>query len=279
MKSICINTRCIRCLIKNKRRKEYYSFYRLNRDVYKVFNSSSDKEVFIEKYRFLETFSLFVHRKYYNLFELKDDQLETIIYNGKYIFKPMDKYGGRGIYVVSNGEQLKGCKGLLEECISRYDNTLKAFHPESLNTIRVLTISNGGKCVFVGAIFRCGRNGSIVDNASAGGLFANINLENGIINSDGYDKYGAQFVCHPDTNLQFKGTSILGWQNFKIVVEQLTRVVPNVHIVGWDICVLEDGSIEVIEGNIAPDIDMMQMAAQHGLKPNIENGLAKVSLK
>ena len=56
---------------------------------------------------------------------------------------------------------------------------------------------------------RMGREGSFVDNFSAGGISALIDPDSGVIYTDGADKKGHSYECHPDSKVNdLKGFGI-----------------------------------------------------------------------
>ena len=89
-------------------------------------------------------------------------------------------------------------------------------------------------------------------------MFCAVNIETGIVESDGYDLYGQAYSCHPDSKERFKGFRIPQWDRCVDVCRQAMMKYDNVRVVGWDVCVTEDGEVEIIEGNHAPDIDALQ---------------------
>lgn len=258
--------------------KEFVSFYWMKKKIYDVFNNSPDKELFNNKKQFLETFHNFVHRKWYDIQNVSKEQFDNIVVGGKLLYKPLDSCCGNGICLANNVDYHRINGGLLEELICDYNEVLQSFHPYSLNTIRVLSIQNNGKCKIIGCILRVGVNGSIVDNASAGGIFASIGIEDGVIDSDGFDKQGNCYEEHPNSHIRFKGGKIPAWENIKQTVTELSKVVPSIHVVGWDICLMKYNQIEVIEGNVFPDVDFLQQPKQLGIKPVVKMCLKELSL-
>lgn len=205
------------------------------------------------------------------------DSFRQFVSRNDCIVKPWLGSLGNGVFLrrkddLGNLEELyKQCidKSLLvEECV-RACKEIESFHPQSLNTIRVFTISNGNDSELIAAEIRIGIGNSIVDNASAGGIVAAIDLDTGIIISDGMDKLGNKYVTHPDSGLVIKGFVIPQWKELVKVCKTMATVVPETVFAGWDICVLEDGSIELIEVNPTPNVTGIQLAYGQGLKPRI----------
>ena len=131
-------------------------------------------------------------------------------------------------------------------------------------------MSNGKRCELVAAELRVGTGDSVVDNASVGGILCPIDANNGIIVGDGIDKSGRVFVQHPDSGKTIKGFRIPYWEQVVETCKKLTKIVPEVKIAGWDLCVCENGQIEMIEVNTCPNVMGLQMAFGMGLKPRIQ---------
>ena len=108
-------------------------------------------------------------------------------------------------------DELCAGKYLAEEFIQS-DASLARFHPESLNTLRVITFRRGERFEVFGAGLRVGNNGLHVDNAHGGGIFCEIDPATGVIMTDGLDEHGNSYLCHPMTGVPFRGEVIPQWE-------------------------------------------------------------------
>lgn len=155
--------------------------------------------------------------------------------------------------ILSLFEKLKSSEVLIEECIENIDS-VKAFHPASLNTIRIITVRNGrGDITTLDSFIRFGTGGNVVDNGGRGGILAGIDIPSGSICTDGIDKRGNKYVNHPDTNLRFKGTVLERFDEMVQTCKDAHKLEKNAKVIGWDILVRDNGIIEIIEGNHRPD--------------------------
>lgn len=235
------------------------------------------KPFFRNKHIFLKIFKKYIHRKWLYAPDASYDEFVKLISNYDCIVKPCDDKRGAGIYKIYKDVDDKddrllfeSCvknKMLIEQCIENCDE-LKAFHPQSLNTIRVVTISNKENAEVFGAFFRVGVGNAIVDNAHAGGIFAQININKGEIESDGINTNGEHFISHPDTGLIFKGAKIPKWNSIVETCCEAAKLTDNT-IIGWDVVVNKQGNIEFVEGNNGPDFDVMQSPLQVGVKKKL----------
>ena len=253
--------------------------------IYRKFGDQNVMDIFYKKAVFLSNFHQFIHRKWIIVKDSSLEDFKKMVEATDCIAKPIEGTAGQGIFKicakdVDNWEELyKKCVEkniLLEECIQSNEE-LKAFHPNSLNTIRVVTVSNGDRFVVFGALFRMGAHGSVVDNTHAGGVFAPINVETGAIDIEAVDSINNHYKCHPDTQKQIVGFQIPCWNEIVETCRRASKTIPNIRFAGWDVCVTKDGKIEMIEGNHAPDFDGgMQAPLKIGVKKRIQQTIIDV---
>lgn len=236
------------------------------------------RSIFHNKELFLKTFSQFIRRKY--IFAESNSQqtrnaIRSLTAVTDVIIKPHDGSLGIGIYKVrkSDADTLRdgdiericndGC--LVEECIEGCD-AIQKFHPESLNTIRVVTAYDGKRHFVFYSFIRFGCGNSVVDNAHAGGLVCPIDVATGLIMSDAFKVGETESIAyHPDSKLRFKGFQIPQWD---AICNQCAKAHLSVNIpfVGWDVCLNQKDEVEFIEGNHAPDMDLCQSLPNSGLR-------------
>lgn len=209
----------------------------------------------------------------------------------KVIYKPGCGSKGRGIKIYElDSEHLKECydeivsfsRGIVEECLVQHPDISK-LAPSSVNTIRVVTISNKGNDEMdesgfsdvVYARLRIGGGDSIVDNFSSGGMVAGIDMETGIVVTPGTDMMGNIYQKHPKTGIDIKGFKIPQFERvIELVKEGCKKSLVSGYI-GWDIAICEDGP-QLIEANGIPGNCVCQVpfAAEHqGLMPLMEKYL------
>ena len=268
-----------------------YQLWNLRKDEIRAYISEKEmrciyrKTVEIETFKWFENklmshakFAQFMQRDWLCPSLCSFDSFRQFASSRDCIIKPWLGSLGRGVFMVkkdenNNLEELyERCRkeGLIIEERVQSCQQIAEFHPQSLNTIRVMTMSNGKRCELVAAELRVGRGDSVVDNASVGGILCPIDANNGIIVGDGIDKSGRVFVQHPDSGKTIKGFRIPYWEQVVETCKELTMIVPEVKIAGWDLCVCENGQIEMIEVNTYPNVMGLQMAFGVGLKPRIQ---------
>ena len=241
------------------------------------YSSGATKAVFLNKNRFLVTYKKYIHRKWLYVPQASFEDFKQLVSNYDCIIKPCDGKLGKGIFKVYKNDTDKNIHNLYEmclknrmlaeQCIDSCDE-LKILHPQSLNTIRVVTVSNSMKSEVFGSFIRMGVGNSVVDNAHAGGVFAQINIKDGIIESDGIDTDGNKYVCHPNSNIKLKGFKIPKWKSVVETCCEAAKLSGNT-IMGWDVAINNNGDIEFVEANYGPDFDVMQSPLQIGVKKRI----------
>lgn len=250
--------------------------------VYRTLVNQSVRTYFYNKVLFLETHAALIKRRWIVAnASTNKKELVALLKSVDTIIKPIEGSLGKGIYKIRKHEiddadnlakSLMNDNVLVEECITATDE-IQSFHPSSLNTIRLVTFSNYHKAEVIGAFIRFGRHGSVVDNAHAGGVFATIDVDTGEVISNGLDTDGIEYATHPDSKKQIKGFKIPKWSLIKDICIQATSIVPGLRFAGWDCVVLADGQVDIIEGNHAPDVDVMQSPLKKGIRKMIAKKL------
>lgn len=237
--------------------------------------NEENKEYLWDKECFLRTFSDFVHRDWMFIANATPEEFEEFARrHGVLALKPYTSSWGIGFKrleadKVSDWQSLyeELAKGgyLAEEYLSSAPELAK-YHPASLNTIRVISFCKGDSFEIFGAGLRVGNNGKLVDNAHGGGIFCEIDPATGRIITDGLDEYGNYYLVHPITGVEFRDGVIPKWPEIVELCRQACKVSPALRVTGWDVAILSDGSLELIEGNHNPGMNIVQAPAKHGVR-------------
>ena len=126
---------------------------------------------------------------------------------------------------------------------------LAAINPNSVNTIRIVSLLSQEGVKIYSAILRIGIGGARVDNASAGGITCGITAD-GKLKKYAYTVKGQRFEQHPTTGILFENTPIPGFDLCMAAVPQLHVQIPRFHLVSWDFAVDEAGQPILIEPNM-----------------------------
>lgn len=193
----------------------------------------------------------------------------------RFIVKKIDSGCGVGVSVVNQDESDETSEQLfarlvasgvwiVEELVEQ-DERMAVFNASSVNTIRVPSFRKGDKVEIAFPLMRFGRKGSVVDNAGSGGFIAAVDLESGLICTDGFDEHGHIVTEHPDSHVKFKDFCVPEWQQMLEVAKKLHRSLPEHHqYIAFDFALSKKGWV-VIEGNWG-DWDLQQIVLQRGLK-------------
>lgn len=127
-------------------------------------------------------------------------------------------------------------------------SALAAFHPESLNTVRLITLRFGGECTPIAATLRMG-NGSHVDNGHAGGLLCGIDLISGRLTPTACDVSFRPFDRHPRSSVMFAGQTVPSFAEVQATGLAVHQRLPHFDMISCDLAVLANGSPCLIEVN------------------------------
>lgn len=168
----------------------------------------------------------------------------------------MASYGGKNITFLTNPtkKDIKNfldnneCNNLIfQETIVQSNETAK-LHPNSLNTIRIMTLLINNEIKILPAAFRIGVGESKVDNASFGGIYCKIN-SNGTLSNFAYNALGKRYDWHPDGG-KFNEVKIPHMAKIKKVVSLAAQRFPHFRLIGWDIALNSMNEPVIIEANL-----------------------------
>lgn len=111
------------------------------------------------------------------------------------------------------------------------------------------------------AFVRMGMNRSLIDNASAGGCFAGVDLEQGTLIQNGFTLSEVGYSVlerHPDTRVTFDGFAIPFFHEVLLAAKRAAELTP-LAVVGWDIAISENGPV-LVEGNSNCDLGASEIA-------------------
>lgn len=175
--------------------------------------------------------------------------------------KTIESDGGHGItfWNISDGvERLKqllldvGDNIVVQEVIHQHE-TLSKLHPESVNTIRILTLNWKNEILVLSSILRMGVDCNRVDNGHSGGISVGID-DTGMLKDSAFStQTGQRFLHeHPTTRVAFSDCII---PNFDKCKEMVIRLAPRLgrisRLTSWDLSVNEGGEPVLVEVNLA----------------------------
>ena len=259
-----------------------------NLELVKRVNNKDAYPIYRDKTVFFTHFKDFIKRDWINLKESTTEDFKHFCESRESIFvKTPCSFGGQGIGEIlltadTDIEALydnliKAGQTLVEEKIEQHEK-MKALHPESINTLRVVTLSKNGKVHCLYRLLRMGQDGSVIDNVTSGGIYAPIN-ENGVISHPAFcDKTGEVLYIHPTTKHFIVGFEIPYFKEAMELIEKIAATEKNMGYIGWDVAITPTGPV-IVEGNNVPTYEIMQNYAHRdddvGLIPKIESILGE----
>ena len=248
------------------------------------------QEILNDKYKSYEILKKFYKRELIKIGE--NDYTEFQKFIKKYpvfVKKPIDSSFGKGIELIDSNDYknpktlfsylLEDKDVILEERIIQHEK-MASLHPESLNTLRIVTYRDENDQVFIHLPFiKIGRGSSFVDNGGAGGMLARINPETGELITDGKDENNTVYEYHPDTNVRLKGFKIPSWEKAVSLAKDAALAFDKTRYIGWDVAIDNDGNPLIVEGNGKTQFLGQQITDEVGKRKDLERLINYKKLK
>lgn len=181
---------------------------------------------------------------------------------GKMVIKPaLGSYGGKMVNKFHLSDEKIMLKGnSLEKLFKDYgDNfiiqkaivqhmAMTALNQSSLNTFRLTSYLNQNGVTVLSATVRMGREGSLTDNISQGGLSCGIQ-ENGQLNKEGYILDGSKCFA-TDSGQPFADIILPHMDKVYKMARTLHQQAPHFRLIAWDFCLDTNDDVVLIEYNI-----------------------------
>lgn len=257
----------------------------INDRMVKKYNDRAYWHIFDNKNEFNTKFAKYLGRDWMELKADDFDAFDRFLSKHDCVFyKPLSSCCGWGIEKIVTAEVadrkalfddlLSRGAGLMEERIIQHPDMARMF-PDSVNTIRLVTVNNGKEVAVVFAFLRVG-NGKFVDNLNSGGMAAPIDPDTGLVTHPAADKDYKAYDRHPATGTEFVGFRVPRFAEAVAMAKEAAQVEPHMGYVGWDVAVTENG-LCFVEANSFPGHDILQLPPhvpdKIGLKPRIERFL------
>ena len=163
-----------------------------------------------------------------------------------------------GQVIVKNDSSSMSIKELLESYGKNYIvqsavsqcEKMASLNPTSLNTVRIMTYKRKTDVVVLFAVVRMGRMGTVVDNASAGGLYCGVN-EDGSLKKEAYTLTPFSKMTASDNGVVFADFVVPQYSHMVSLVKKWHDDLPYVKLIGWDVAIDENDNIVLIEINAA----------------------------
>jgi hypothetical protein len=196
------------------------------------------------------------------------------------ILKPVSGSRGRGVLLLQKNEDqyLLDFKPVSWEQVvsdlSSLDNYLiqerfiqvgfsHDIYNGSLNCMRICTMIDPetNEPFIPYALHRFGsRDSGYTDNSSLGAISAVISADGRLEIGRTLNKNGVieLYEIHPLSNKRIYKEQIPNWENISKSIIEMVRRMPYLNNIGWDV-VLSDGELYILEGNIGPGVNIIQV--------------------
>ena len=187
----------------------------------------------------------------------KGNGVNILIYQDETIFVDEDVYSQESFIDFLKQRD----NWFISEAIKQHEYS-DNIYDKTVNTIRLITLrdiyTHQFKVFF--AVQRIGTSATIpVDNGSRGGLVSKIDLETGILTEARCLHNKNVYKIHPDSKAPIEGVQLPNWDKVKEQMLELANKMPYMHFIAWDILIMEDGSICIIEGNTSSGVNIIQL--------------------
>lgn len=197
----------------------------------------------------------------------KDEAIERCRNLAGAVSKPTQEgMWGSGVNVFSTQDGILNTGGTVEALMNGYGknyiiqerihqhDTMALLNPTSLNTLRVLSYRQGDEVFILYVVVRIGRKGKTVDNETAGGINADVDLSTGKILDCAYGTPSEKRIPITDVGTVLKGFQIPGFSEVISKVKELHMRLPYFNLIGWDFGIDKNGNPVMIEWNRCPDL-------------------------
>ena len=226
----------------------FFSLIEPSLNKYKLVAAYTDKnsyDNFIPKSHLPETVVKLVNGKYFdrNNTVLSSDAAKDLVsgQTGELVLKPAIESGaGRNITIdlpqkiasMLNSSRFQTSSYVIQKKVLQY-HSIAAFHPQSLNTLKIITARIGREIVVISAYLRIGRNAARLDNTYAGGIICGLTKE-GKLKEFAIDVNLNRFYSHPNSGEKFENAEIPNFTEVKEFCIQQHQKLIHFTLVSWD---------------------------------------------
>lgn len=180
-------------------------------------------------------------------------------YDGEMVLKIAENSeGGAGVYFLSEDDPVSDLRKhlryikrdvVVQSAVKQHPDLAK-LHPESVNTIRVMSFLRPGGAQILASCVRVGAGGSRTDNLSSGGLFIGVGKDGKTLGI-GAMHDGITVSEHPTLHYPLEGHVIPGIDKAHDMVRLLHPKVGKFRLASWDIAIDEQGDALLLETNVS----------------------------
>lgn len=181
------------------------------------------------------------------------------------IVKPsIDSKGGKSIEFISGQDavlsvlQNRGEDFVVQRVLHQHEK-MAALNPDSINSVRVMTLLWDGQVRVLGSLVRIGVKGCRIDNPHTSNGFSCVLTPEGKMVDKAFDRDWKPYHSLPN-GFVVKDFEVPYYDRIVETVTRLHRRMPHFRIIGWDMTVSQDGEPTLIEANLdTPEIYFHQL--------------------
>lgn len=266
---------------KNSFERKSFVFNNKRQDYLYLLGEEEGQRTLRDKYKTYTILKKFYKRDMIEINDKKDYEIfeKYVKKHPIFVKKPINLSFGKGIALVNSknyksykvlfNELLKESPVIIEEQIIS-DDTMASLHPESLNTVRIVTYRDNNNVHIHLPFIKMGRGDSFVDNGGAGGMLARVDEKTGIIITDAKDEMNIVYKNHPDTDVKIKGFQIPRWNEMVALAKEAALAFEKTRYIGFDVALSKDKGPMIVEGNGKTQFLGQQITDEIGKKKNFE---------
>ncbi len=145
---------------------------------------------------------------------------------------------------------------IIQERFQQHEGMSK-LNPTSLNTLRVMSYRRGNEVVILYAVIRIGRMNQVIDNETAGGIKADVDLATGKIKGVAFGNAKEKLMPKTDVGTVLDGYQIPCFHKVLDLVRDMQLRMPYFNLIGWDMSVDANGNPAMIEWNRAAELSQV----------------------
>lgn len=238
-----------------------------NNAIVKQYNDQSYNHILHNKDEFNARFDAYLDRDW-ALMREKEKAIAFLRKHQTFIIKPLDGSCGTGVQKLSTADYASpeaaydalwasAGNALLEEVIAQHP-AVAEIYPDSVNTVRAVTLYKDGVARVITTCFRMGQGGNHVDNLNAGGMVVPVDEKTGKVLLRAMDKEKKAYSCHPTTGKPIQGFQFPDWDKAMDMVCRAAMEIPQLGYLGWDVAFSVNGPV-LVEGNEYPGNGLLQL--------------------
>lgn len=171
--------------------------------------------------------------------------------------KAVNSQGGFGVYFVSGPHMVQDFRDIMHDIQCdvvvqrpvRQHPLLAQMHPQSVNTIRIVSLLTKERVKIYAAALKIGAGDSRTDNGWQGGIYCGLKPD-GSLKDFGLLDDGTVLYEHPDSHDPFSGKKVPCLGKAITLVKQAHAFMGHFRLISWDVTIDEGGDAVLIEANL-----------------------------